>query len=72
MAYQPDIDSLADTQDAIGRAALAVLGAALGVIVALVTVAILWLVGLDVHGVVVGAAAGAVAGAATTILAATD
>ncbi|MDJ0955019.1 MAG: hypothetical protein QNJ81_15175 [Acidimicrobiia bacterium] len=68
MAYRPDIESFADTQEAIGRAPLAVLGAALGVIVALVTVAVLWLVGLDVHGVVVGAVAGAVAGAVTTIL----
>ena len=53
-------------------APLAVLGAALGLVVALVCVALLWMTGFGINGAFVGGIAGAVAGAATAILGAPD
>ncbi len=56
----------------VSLAPLAVLGAAMGVIVALVCIAALSMAGVSINGGVVGAIAGAVAGAATALLGATD
>jgi hypothetical protein len=47
---------------------IAVLGAALGVIAALIVVAVMWLIGIDANGAIVGAIAGGIAGAVTAIL----
>ncbi len=56
----------------VGLAPLAVMGAAMGVVAALVCVAAFWMAGLDVNGGVVGGIAGALAGATTALLGAQD
>ncbi|MGA9597808.1 MAG: hypothetical protein WBV06_16760 [Acidimicrobiia bacterium] len=49
-------------------AAIAVLGAALGAISALIAVAVMWFIGIGVNGAFVGAIAGGIAGVATALL----
>lgn len=49
--------------------AIIVLGAAVGLVAALIVVALSWLIGADVNAGIVGGAAGAIGGAATAILA---
>ena len=56
----------------VGQAPMAVIGAAIGMIVALICVAAFSMTGLSVNAGVVGAVAGAVAGAATARLGGTD
>jgi len=48
--------------------AIAVLGAALGMVAALITVAAMWLMGVEGNAPIIGAIAGGVAGATTAIL----
>ncbi len=52
----------------VGLVPLAILGAGVGLIAALICVAVFWMIGLDINAGIVGGAAGAVAGASTALL----
>lgn len=49
--------------------AIVVLGAAVGLVAAMIVVSLSWFIGIDVNAGLVGGAAGAIGGAATAILA---
>ena len=55
-----------------GLLALAFLGAAVGLIAAIVCVGAMWMAGWDINGGLVGAVAGSIAGATTALLGSFD